>query len=134
VSFTPVIDNYGGTQLIDGNSGTHTMKTRRIDSLFDGNEIFFMKVDVENSEEWVLKGMNKLLERQKVHHFVMEVRSNQAPLTRWFYSMGYSCGLYNKKLWTEKEAYSAVEKTTLGDIYCTVKRPLKGLRRASYAI
>jgi len=130
VTFTPVEGNFGGTSLVSGAAGgTHKMLTRRLDEIFRGYDVFFMKIDVENAEEYVLKGMHRLLERRRVKHFLMEHRPNQVHLVDWFYDMGYRCSLpesagtsaeANENMWTLDAARRRVLDAGLGDIYCTV--------------
>ena len=135
VTFTPQEKNLGGTTLIRESRGTVTMKTRRLDEIFTGHEVFFMKIDVENSEEWVLKGMDRLLSERRVRHFVMEHRRNQAHLMDWFYSMGYTCGTFDAigddaALLTLDGARQQVLSLDIGDIYCKAAPHQHGFRRA----
>ena len=104
ISFTPLRGNLGGTAAHEDGAGTHKMTTTRIDDFFHGSEIFFLKIDVENAEEYVLQGLNHHLTTGRVKHLVMETRKNQAFIVEWFYDIGFKCGLYDRNL-DEKDSF-----------------------------
>ena len=54
------------------------MATARLDEFFHGAAVFFLKVDVENAEEYALGGFDHHLSTGRVAHLVMETRKNQA--------------------------------------------------------
>ena len=95
VKFTPSVGNFGGTTVMN-NVGEVSMRTSRLEEYVPQSaQIFFMKVDVENAEEYVLSGFADTLASGRVKHMVMETRSNRASLVGWFYDIGFSCGLYD---------------------------------------
>ena len=121
ISFTPTIGNLGGTSVIHPGEGTHKMVTKRLAELLPPKrEFFFMKIDVENAEAYVLQGISELLEAGAIKHLVMETRNNQGDIIDWFYSLGYTCGNYDRRLWTRAQAVEMVGRMTAEymDIYC----------------
>ena len=121
VKFTPAVGNFGGTSVMVA-TGEVTMMTRRLDEFVPSNaDVFFMKVDVENAEEYVLSGFSDAMKSGRVKHMVMETRGNQANLVGWFYDIGFVCGLYDRNFWTREAAVqrvSAVTGDAYLDIYC----------------
>ena len=121
VKFTPAVGNFGGTTLMN-NAGEVSMRTSRLDEFVPQSaEVFFMKVDVENAEEYVLSGFADTLASGRVKHVVMETRSNQAALVGWFYDIGFSCGLYDRKLVPKTDFIGRIASLANGayaDIYC----------------
>ena len=126
VSFTPAIGNFGGTSVMV-QTGEVTMMTRRLEELVPAEaEIFFMKVDVENAEEYVLSGFSDAMKSGRVKHMVMETRGNQANLVGWFYDIGFTCGLYDRNFWTREAAVQRISAVTgdgYVDIYCKCTQP-----------
>ena len=125
VTFTPEIGNFGGTSVIHPGEGTYKMTTKRLAELLPPNhKFFFMKIDVENAEAYVLQGISELLEAGAIKHLVMETRNNQADIIDWFYSLGYSCGNYDRNMWTKEQAVQKVAHMTneYMDIYCKLER------------
>ena len=121
ISFTPAIGNFGGTSVIHPGEGTTKMSSRRLGELLPSKQdFFFMKIDVENAEAYVLQGISELLESGAIKHLVMETRKNQAEIIVWFYSMGYSCGNYDRKFWPQAQAVETISlmSTEYTDIYC----------------
>jgi FkbM family methyltransferase len=127
ISFTPNRGNFGSTSLISnsGTKGAVVMRTQRFDELFRHQNIFFLKIDAENSEEFILRGMDKILQQRKVRHIFMEFRANQAHVIDWFYDMGYKCANFpnykSSQLWkTKLDAVAFVSSLKMhSDIYCT---------------
>lgn len=97
-----------------------TVLTHRIDELFHGPGVFFMKIDVEGSEEFVLKGMGKLLTAKLVKHFVMEYDDRDFRMIRWLYEIGYVCGSYDRVMF---EGPDFIPKHAV-DLYCRVRRSM----------
>ena len=121
VKFTPSVGNFGGTTVMN-NVGEVSMRTSRLEEYVPQSaQIFFMKVDVENAEEYVLSGFADTLASGRVKHMVMETRSNQASLVGWFYDIGFSCGLYDRKPVPKTEFIERITALANGaytDIYC----------------
>ena len=129
ITFTPVIGNFGGTSVIHPGEGTYKMTTKRLAELLPSKrEFFFMKIDVENAEAYVLQGISELLEAGAIKHLVMETRNNQGDIISWFYSLGYSCGNYDRRLWSKAQAVDTVARMTTEymDIYCKLEGKPKG--------
>ena len=124
VSFNPLRGNYGGTSLIGtvAGEGVVNVKTHKITEFFKHKEVFFMKIDVENSEEMVLKPLERMLVDHKIRHFVMEVRSNQAEFVGWFLEIGYACVFQGADQNPKVVSVSTVSTIGMADIYCTVPR------------
>ena len=122
ISFTPVRGNFGGTGARSDSAGAIKMHTNRLDDFFLlGSEVFFMKIDVEGAEEYVLQGFSNFLAQGRVKHLVMETRRNQAFIVAWFYDLGFKCGLYDRTLFDKAAFVSDVAKIgveTYNDIYC----------------
>ena len=128
IHFTPVTANFGETSIMK-DEGTESMTTQRLADIFTEERIFFLKIDAEHSEEFVIGGFLNYFEHRMIAHFAMEVWSNQVPLVMMFYKHGYSCQFFDpnieagsdvldKKLWTMEEAKGNVSARQ-GDIYCT---------------
>jgi hypothetical protein len=74
-SYEPEDGNFGGTSLIN-NPGSKTAVTQRFDAILpELEEVFFMKIDAEKSEEMIFDGMGRLFTSCNIKNFVMEVRS-----------------------------------------------------------
>ena len=137
ITFTPVIGNFGGTSIIHPGEGTSKMTTTRLIELLPRRDFFFLKIDVENAEAYVLQGISELLETGAVKNLVMETRKNQADIVDWFYSLGYICGNYDRKFWTRVIAGQTVSQMSgeYMDIYCkfvggvAAQRHLLGVNR-----
>ena len=110
VSFTPMTGNFGGTSLVGVTNGQERMLTTRLDEIFPFKEVFFMKIDAESSEAWVIKGFEDVFRNRGVHFFVMEIRPTQMALVDWFYECGYVCGRYDRKLLSKDEMANAVNR------------------------
>jgi len=121
VKFTPVVGNFGGTSVMN-NAGEVTMRTKRLDEFVPRSvDVFFLKIDVENAEEFVLSGFADAMTAGRVKHMVMETRSNQASLVGWFYDIGFSCGYYDRQLVPKTEFVTRIAQLSGGnyaDIYC----------------
>ena len=113
VSFTPFSGNFGATSLVGVSNGQETMLTTRLDEILPFKEVFFMKIDAERSEAWVIKGFEDVFRNRGVHFFVMETRKSQRALVDWFYECGYVCGRYDQKILSKAEMAAIINH--LGD-------------------
>lgn len=78
VSFAPNIGNFGGTSLLaaaDESRKITILTTQVSQYITESTKIFFLKIDVENVEEYVLMGMREALILGRVRHLVMETRN-----------------------------------------------------------
>ena len=119
VSFTPFTGNFGGTSLVGVTNGQEKMLTTRLDEILPFKEVFFMKIDAESSEKWVIKGFEDVFRNRGVHFFVMETRRSQGALVDWFYECGYVCGRYDQRFHSKAEMAAIING--LGDyidIFC----------------
>jgi FkbM family methyltransferase len=123
VDFTPMEGNFGGTAAALNGTGAHKAKTQRFDQVFNGTDIFFMKIDVENAEAYVLSGAGAYLAERRIHHLVLELRSNQCDVMDMVYDAGYRCSLFNLVWWTRTDAKSHLGKlggNAYSDVYCSL--------------
>jgi FkbM family methyltransferase len=76
----------------------HT-KSKKVDSLVYNKKIFFLKLDVEESEKQVMEGMSTLLVSKSIRHFVFEAKlSTFEFIGRQVYDAGYKfCRLFDEK-------------------------------------
>lgn len=121
ISFTPVIGNFGGTSMLHSGVGSVRMTSVRLDSLFTHSEVFFLKIDVENAEAMVLRGIDTLLSSGGVKHLVMETRSNQVDVILWLYDLGFECGSYSRRMWSRQDAQrkiASIGPSGYDDVYC----------------
>eukprot|EP01035_Chromulina_nebulosa_P023333 gene23333-30241_t len=113
VYFDSFKTNFGQTKLHQDNHNSDMIMTLRIDEvvtpmlspsvspsddneeevLSPENEVFFMKMDIENSEPYALLGMQSLLLEGRIRHIAIEAITPL--LLPIFYKIGYTCDIYD---------------------------------------
>jgi len=116
-SFTSTPQNPGGTGLSIGTrEATHARTVRFDEAYFGSKDITLLKIDVEESEEYVLDGMGEFM---KARHIVMETRANQWPLIARLQRDGYACGHLDRVPMSNEAILNAVRAFTREyDLYC----------------
>jgi FkbM family methyltransferase len=96
ITYTTMKGNYGGAYVRrDAAEGEVKATTRRLDSIVTDEHIFFMKIDTENVEEYVLSGFNSVVNAKRVKHIAIgDSGIFHMPIYTWLYSLGYSCRNY----------------------------------------
>lgn len=122
LSFTPLKGNRGGTQISSDLEGATKMQSIRVDEFIKDMDVFFLKIDVENAEEQVLKGMDSHLTKGRVRHLVIETRKNQIHIMRWLYEIGFRCGYFSRRrlfpIGTLGGLMNRLGTTDYLDLYC----------------
>lgn len=136
VDFQPALGNFGSTSLIANFSAPREknfrpelaphikMTTQRLDSILPAAmDVFFLKLDVENSELYVLKGYSSALAAKKVKHLVVELRDNQQDVVDYIYDHGYNCSWKTFAFqFTDRDdlKHIVTQLNDCRDFYCTV--------------
>lgn len=92
MGFTPVSGNFGGTHLLA--DGATKVTTRRFDSLFTEQDIYFLKLDMEGAEKHSVgpgKPMDKWFRERRVRHLFQETRREDLPIFEYYYDHGIHC-------------------------------------------
>jgi len=98
LSFDSFKMNFGQTELRRDDHHKQQVLTTRIDDILsphlqEDDEIFFMKMDIENCEAYALLGMQSLILAGRVRHIGIE---SQSPLLlKLFFLLGYQCIIYD---------------------------------------
>ena len=108
-------NNYGGSKILTVDEKIALSKkvnenvqadslvrvnSKRIDSLFEPKEVFFMKMDCEGCESNALVSMDGLIRNRRVKHVTIEI-TVAGPLAgppkqiEIFFLLGYSCRIYD---------------------------------------
>ena len=141
VSFKAVSSNVGATPLLlTGGSGTDVkvLKSKRFDSLFPKKlKIFFLKVDIEGSEERVVPTLKEYFKENLVSWVYIETAKGHPACIQLLYQHGFRCGesLYDgilpEDLWLSSEVATNAINNMDGtkqfidkgywDIFCTIE-------------
>jgi FkbM family methyltransferase len=81
------LDNLGGTSVADDPYGTVAMVTG--DSLLTGEDVNFIKIDVEGLEMEVLDGLQSTISRRRPNIFIEVTKANESMLFQWMTTNGY---------------------------------------------